>query len=192
MHKPWECGRTPLKFHLVQILFKQEEASANPSGRVRKAPMGIFCDTCLMYLKDEATRIAIAGLLIVVQSSINCLIVFGGFSSGDSNYKSAEGFMRVADSASQSTGIPLGQSADLISLFSYALVKQFRNPAPSAQVGPSSTPPVLKSQRHGSGFSPARMLSRKERAQAAFPALVKQVCQGFTEVGTGQHWAHPV
>lgn len=158
--------------------------------------MGIFCDTCLMYLKDEATRTALAGLLIAVQSPINCLIVFGGFSSGDSNYKSAEGFMWVADSASQSTGIPLGQSADLISLFSpllwYALVKQFRNPAPSAQVGPSSTPPVLQTQRHGSGFSPARMLSRKERAQAASPALVKQVCQGCTEVGTGQHWAHPV
>jgi hypothetical protein len=66
-----------LKFHRVQILFKQEEASANASGRVRKAPLGIFCDTCLMYLKDEATRIAIAGLLIVVQSPINCLIVFG-------------------------------------------------------------------------------------------------------------------
>lgn len=81
-------------------------------------PLGIFCDNCLMYLKEEATRIAIASFLIVVQSPLNCLIVFGGFNSGDSTHKSAEGSMWVADSASQSTGIPLGQSADLISLLS--------------------------------------------------------------------------
>jgi hypothetical protein len=61
---------TPLKFHPVQSPFKQEEAGANASGRVRKAPLGIFCDTCLMYLKDEATGVAIAGFLVVVQRPI--------------------------------------------------------------------------------------------------------------------------
>lgn len=62
-------------------------------------PLGIFCDNCFTYLKDEGTRIAIASFLIVVQSPVNCHIVFGGFNSGDSTHKSAEGSVWVADSS---------------------------------------------------------------------------------------------
>jgi hypothetical protein len=71
------------------------------------------------------------------------------------------------------------------------LVNQIRNPAPSAQVGPSS---------HSTGaaipsamvrvFSSSPTIPEKESA-AAFPALVKQICQGGGRkwaVGTGQ-WA---